>query len=147
MKKPKRNGLTERQRKFVDVFLRDLNASEAARAAGYKGERADQAGHRMKSRRVVRAEIERRLSIATGANLSILKHKVIAELEKEAFESETIVSMQVGEETTVDRYNPAKMKALELLAKYGGLLIEKHEHTGKDGAPIQYEALPATAKE
>lgn len=146
MSKPKRNGLTPRQRKFVDVFLKELNASEAAKAAGYKGDRPDQAGHRMKSYGVVKAEIERRLSIATGANLSVLKHRVIAELEKEAFESETVIPMSTGE-STVDRYNPAKMKALELLAKYGGLLVEKVEHTGKDGSPIQYEALPAEAKE
>lgn len=41
----------------------------------------------------------------------------------------------------------AALSALQDIAKLQGLYIEKHEHTGKDGAPIQYEALPATAKE
>lgn len=132
----KRRGLTPREQRFVSIYLKDLNASEAARATGYKGDRADQAGHRIKSRPVVKAEIDRQLSIAMGADLSTVKHRILAELQKEAFESDTIVSMQVGEDSQIDRYNPAKMKALELLAKYAGLLIEKHEHTGKDGGPI-----------
>jgi hypothetical protein len=40
-----------------------------------------------------------------------------------------------------------RLKASELLAKHVGLLTERLELTGKDGAPIQYEALPATAQE
>ncbi len=135
--KPKRHGLTPRQRRFVSAYLINLNASEAARASGYKGKNADVVGDRIKRHPLVRVGIDKALSEAMGADASTLKHKVLEELQKEAFEAETIVSMQTGEDSTVDRYNPAKMKALELLAKYGGLLIEKHEHTGKDGGPIE----------
>ena len=146
--KPKRHGLTPRQRRFVSAYLINLNASEAARASGYKGKNADVVGDRIKKHPLVRVGIDKALSEAMGADASTLKHKVLEELRKEAFETETIVSMQAGEES-FDRYNPAKMKALELLAKYGGLLIEKHEHTGKDGGPIVYEktVLPESAKE
>lgn len=133
--KPKRHGLTPRQRRFVSAYLVSLNASDAARKSGYKGKNADVIGAMFKKHPLVRISIDNALSEAMGADASTLKHKVIEELRKEAFEAETVISMQVGE-STVDRYNPAKMKALELLAKYGGLLIEKHEITGKDGGPI-----------
>ncbi len=34
-----------------------------------------------------------------------------------------------------------KIKALELMGKYLGMFVEKVEHTGKDGGPIQYEDM------
>ena len=137
--KPKRHGLTPRQRRFVSAYLVSLNAAEAARKAGYKGENSDVVGQWYLSRPLVKSSISERLSTIMAAEADTIKHKVLTELQKEAFDSETVVSMTQGsgkDTYEVDRYNPAKMKALELLAKYGGLLIEKHEITGKDGGPI-----------
>lgn len=41
----------------------------------------------------------------------------------------------------------AALSAMQDIAKLQGHYVEKVEHTGKDGAPIQYESLPAEAKE
>lgn len=134
-KKPKRHGLTQRQRQFVSSYLKTLNKSEAARATGYKGNNAHVIGARLYSKVKIREAIESKLKEAMGSDVEAIKHRVLVELQKEAFETDTIITMQTGD-TSSDRYNPAKMKALELLAKYGGLLIDRQEVTGKDGAPI-----------
>ena len=147
-KKPKRHGLTPRQRRFVSAYLVSLNGSEAVRKAGYKGGQPDVAAQWYLTHPKVKSSISERLSAILGAEADTIRHRVIAELKKEAFETDTIITMQTGD-TSSDRYNPAKMKALELLAKYGGLLTDKIEITGKDGQPlkVEYEQLPATAKE
>lgn len=41
----------------------------------------------------------------------------------------------------------AALAAMQDVAKLQGLYVEKHEVTGKDGAPIEYIKLPETAKE
>lgn len=118
--KPKRHGLTQRQRRFVSAYLVSLNAAEAARKAGYTGPHTDSIGSKILRRPAVKDSIDKALSSIMGAEAATIKHRVINELLNEAFIPE----------------GRSKMKALELLAKYGGLLIEKHEVTGKDGGPI-----------
>ena len=39
------------------------------------------------------------------------------------------------------------LAAMRDIAELQGLYVQKHEHTGKDGAPIEYIRLPETAKE
>lgn len=51
--------LTERQHRFVEAYLVSLNASEAARAAGYVGKRANVAGQAMLRHELVAAAIAR----------------------------------------------------------------------------------------
>jgi len=143
----RRNGLTPRQQRFVSAYLINFNASEAARAAGYKGKWAHTVGPRMSANVRIQEAITERLAGVMGAEFATVKHKVLVELQKEAFESESLIEDVGPKGGTVTKANPNKMKALELLAKYAGLLIEKHEHTGKDGGPIEYQTLPETAKE
>lgn len=121
-KRLKRNGLTPRQQRFVSVYLETLNASEAARQSGYKGERADQAGNRMLSYPVVKAEIDKRLSLAIEGAKAGLKKRILDELETEAFQDGLIED--AGPHGRITKANPNKMKALELLAKYAKLLEE-----------------------
>lgn len=140
MSKPK---LNERRKKFISAYLETLNASEAARKAGYKG-RADQIGHRLLRNVEIRAIISQELDSIIGSEKGTIKHRVLVELQGEAFSSH-ITETSEGVETK--KLNPNRMKALELLSKYVGILVEKHEHTGRDGAPIEYIKLPETAKE
>ncbi len=134
--KRKRHGLTPRQQKFANAYLKTLNKSEAARQAGYKGEYAHIAGGRYAQIPAIKAYIDKHLSILLNGEKNMLSREVIEELRKEAFEGQSTFTVKDSEGNELYRHNPAKMKALELLAKYGGLLIEKHEHTGKDGGPV-----------
>lgn len=55
------DALSEQQSRFVDEYLRCLNASAAARLAGYSAKTAQQQGSRLLSNVVIRAELRRRL--------------------------------------------------------------------------------------
>lgn len=60
MPKP-RLELTDRQRKFVDAYLVNLNATEAAIEAGYSKTNADKIGSQQLGKTRVRDEVNRRL--------------------------------------------------------------------------------------
>jgi phage terminase small subunit len=142
MSKPK---LNERRKRFVYYYLKELNATEAAKKAGFSEKYAANIGSRLLKKESIKVHIDKRLSEAFGAEKAGLKQRIINELESEAFAESVYYDETKG--GTVTRPNASKMKALELLAKYLGMLVEKHEHTGKDGAPIEYIKLPETAKE
>jgi phage terminase small subunit len=76
--------LTRKQRRFVDEYLLDMNATAAARRAGYGARSAAQNGHGFLRRRNVAAAIEARLA-ERRARLQITAERVIAELARLAF--------------------------------------------------------------
>ena len=127
--KPK---LNERRKKFISAYLETLNASEAARQAGYK-DRANKAGHQLVTNSDIKAIISQELQSRMDADRESVKARVLS-----LWNAVSATST----ETMRDR-----LKASELLAKYAGLLTERVEITGKDGAPIEYIKLPETAKE
>jgi phage terminase small subunit len=55
-------ALTAKQRAFVAAYCATWNASEAARRAGYRGKRPDQAGYDYLRKPEIAAEIERRIT-------------------------------------------------------------------------------------
>lgn len=136
MSKPKRNGLTPRQQKFCREYLKSLNASEAVRACGYKGENAHVVGPRMLSNVRIQAEVKKRLAEAMGSEFGGLKKRILDELTAEAF-SDSVIEITTENGAKFMRHNPSKFKALELLAKYAGILTERVEITGKDGGAIE----------
>ena len=54
--------LTERQKKFVDAYIKTGNASEAARQAGYSPKNADVNSSRLLVNPSISAEVKRRLA-------------------------------------------------------------------------------------
>lgn len=72
------DGLTDKQRAFIEHYLTCWNASEAARRAGYRN-RANTAGAQLMSNNVIRAAIENRLAqAAMGANEVLVRLTDIA---------------------------------------------------------------------
>lgn len=124
--------LPERRRRFCIEYLKTLNASEAARRAGYKT-RANVAGQRLMINADIKAFISKAINERLEADKESVKARVLGLWDNVSQDSEQNVRDRI--------------KASELLAKYAGLLTERVEITGKDGAPILYEALPATAQE
>lgn len=118
--------MNERRKAFIAAYLVTLNASEAARQAGYKG-RANTIGQRLLTNVDVKAEISRRLTEAMAAEKDGLKRRIVNELEQEAFAESTFTDETKG--GTVTRANPNKLKALELLAKYSKLLEDAPANT------------------
>ena len=76
--------LTTKQQRFVDEYLVDMNASAAARRAGYGDRSADQHGSFLTRRPNVAAAIEARLA-ERRARLEVNAARVIAELARIAF--------------------------------------------------------------
>ena len=137
---PKNRPLGERRKKFIAEYLKTLNASQAARNAGYKG-RSDVAGARLLVNDKVRAEVSRRIAEAMGSEKDGLRRRIVNELQSEAFAT----SEDKDENgNLIVRPSANKIKALELLAKYAKLLDDT-PIVNNINIPIQY--LPESAKE
>jgi phage terminase small subunit len=66
------NGLTNKQKVFVEAYLRTWNASEAARQAGYSERTAGSQGHELLKKPEIQEEIERRLEELTMSAPEVL---------------------------------------------------------------------------
>ena len=109
-------ALTDKQERFVQEYLVDLNATQAAIRAGYSPETAGAIGCENLKKPNIKARIDREMaeiSARTGAN----QERIIRELGEIAF-------AKAGKQAY-------KLKALELLGKHLGLFAEKVEHEGE----------------
>ena len=145
--------LTAKQKKFVEEYLIDLNATQAAIRAGYSPETAEQIGYQQLQKTSVKNEIDKAMaerSRRTGIN----QDRVLRELAKIAFvnpgdvinldeatvksdakedDLAAIASVKIkniptedGEITEREIKLCDKLKALDLLGKHLGI-YDKHE--------------------
>lgn len=119
--------LTPKQQRFVEEYLLDLNATQAAIRAGYSERTAKEMGAENLTKphvaAAVKAAMDKR-SDSTGIDAAF----VLKGLRDEAtFRGE-------------GASHSARVQAFGLLARHLGLLNDKLkvEHTGKGGGPIQY---------
>lgn len=76
--------LTAKERRFIDEYLIDLNATQAAARAGYSKRTAEQQGYQLLRRpRVAEAITAQQRKIAT--KLEVTQERVVAELAKIGF--------------------------------------------------------------
>ena len=132
--------LTAKQALFVEEFLVDVNAMEAAIRAGYSKKTAKEEGYKLRQKPHVRAAIDK----AMAARLEKTKAGqdwIIARLVENAERAMQLVPAtdSDGNSTGEHAYqgNVAN-KALELLGRHAGMFPNRHEHTGKDGEPIKF---------
>ena len=149
--------LTEKQKRFVDEYLIDLNATQAAIRAGYSSKSASEQGCRLLANVNVRACVDKAMaerSKRTGINAD----RVLWELGKIAFvnaidvinmDDATILSEAARDDTAaiasvkvkiipgedgdgVEREVRLadKLKALELCGKHLGMFTDKLDITG-----------------
>lgn len=105
--------LSPKEARFAAVYVRSLNAAEAARQAGYKSAR--QAGHKLLQRPLVAAEIRRRQQ-ALSKDLDLSADRVLKGLADVAF---------APSPEPVTHQN--RLTAFAMLGKHLGLFIDKHE--------------------
>lgn len=77
-------ALTDRQRRFCQEYLTDLNGTQAATRAGYSAKTANEQAARLLANVSVRAEIER-LQEERAARTGVTTDRVVQELAKVAF--------------------------------------------------------------
>lgn len=71
--------LTPKQKRFCEEYIVDLNATRAAKAAGFSGNRAGELGYQLLQKPTVRKEIER-LMKARSLRTQITADRVLQEL-------------------------------------------------------------------
>lgn len=110
--------LTPKQRRFVDEYLIDLNATQAAIRAGYSPRTANRIGAENLSKLDIQQEIETRQK-EREQRTEITQDYVLQKLKE-------ITDQQASDAQDSDLKYSNKLKALELLGKHLGL-FEKPE--------------------
>ena len=151
-------ALTAKQQLFVAAYIECWHVTKAAIAAGYAERSAYSIGSENLKKPEIAAAIEAHIAaimpagevltrLAARARASIADVLALpvednpaswrldlikAQATGGVHQIKKIKSGKYGDE--IETYDP--LPALELLAKYHGMLIERHEHSGKDGAPL-----------
>lgn len=130
---PKHLGLTPKQEAFCLAYVETNNASEAYRRV-YDVSRMKENVIRVKACEVLAHEgVEARIAeLRKGAmqRHEVTVDRVVQELAKIAF-----LDAEKDENALIQN----KLSALDKLGKHLGMFPNKHEHTGKDGAPLSAE--------
>lgn len=159
--------LTDKQRRFIDEYMMDLNATAAAKRAGYSEKTAYSIGHENLRKPEIREAVDARL-----AEAAMSADEAIARLTRMARgDISPFAGTAFGEDGklhfTVDltspeakahyhlikklKFNTAGLPEIELhdakdalvqLLKLHGAFVDKVEHSGPDGGPLQVDRTP-----
>jgi phage terminase small subunit len=136
-------ALTPKQRRFVDEYLVDLNATQAAIRAGYSEKTARQIADQNLSKLYIKSAIESRMK-DREQRIEITQDKVLKDLE--AIKQH---AMQISHDAQGNAYMnnyASAIKATELQGKHLGMFKEKVELTGANGGPIETSNTFDTSK-
>lgn len=115
--------MTPRQQRFVDEYLVDLNATQAAIRAGYSPHTANEQGARL----LANANVGQALQAAQTARserVQLTQDDVLRGLHREA----TL--------TGSGSSHGARVSAWGLIGKHLGMFVERRQQLGEDGQPI-----------
>lgn len=122
--------MTEKQKRFCDEYLIDLNATQAAIRAGYSKKTAQQMGAENLLKPVVKEFIAARMSEKESRLIAdqdeVLKF-LTAVMRGEEKDEKPMVNAMGEIEMLPVRQQSNQIKAAELLAKRYGLLVDKTE--------------------
>lgn len=151
--------LTPRQERFVQEYLTDLNATAAARRAGYSARSADEFAYQLLRKPQIREAIER-AKAERAQRVEVTADRVVAELAAMAFYDPAAIRGVRGPEDIAGLPEPVrraivgwswdrqgnfvlklspKTPSLELLARHLGMFRDKVELSGPGGGPIRTE--------
>jgi phage terminase small subunit len=126
--------LTPKQQLFVDEYLKDRNATQAAIRAGYSPKSADVNGPRLLGNARISDAIGKAVSEASGS-AKLSREDLLKELSKGAFHK-----------LDMDNWRPAdKLKAIEIIAKLLGYFDATDTGNHKDESAKQ-RVLDAAAR-
>ena len=131
--------MTPKQTRFVQEYLLDLNATQAAIRAGYSANNANVTGPRLLGNVGVAAAIaEAQTALSERAELT--EDWIIEELKTvygASMEARPIYDKDGNEKDS--SFNPsAANKSLELLGKHIGMFVDRHLHGADPDNPIVY---------
>lgn len=127
--------LTPKQQRFVEEYLVDLNASAAARRAGYSVKTAGWIGQQLLAKTHIAQAVaagRAELSARTGRTAA----DVLADIERVKTDAmQQVVDTVTGASAMLD--HKAALKALELEGKHRGCFDDRLRVMGPDGGPVQ----------
>lgn len=118
--------LTDKQQRFADEYLIDLNATQAAIRAGYSVKTATEQAARLLTNVKVQEYIQKRQN-KLQANTGITQEKVLAELAAIGFSVSTDFAPNGIPLINAEHKTSSKIKALELIGKHIGMFEQKNE--------------------
>lgn len=142
MAKDEEKTLSDKQQKFVDEYLIDLNATQAAIRAGYSEKTAQQIGSENLSKPVIAESIQkafedrsRRTEVTQDYVLTTIQDTIErctqAEPVKHKNGEQAMTQTPDGEVAPAYTFNAnGVLKGCELLGKHLKLFTEKIEHSG-----------------
>lgn len=122
------DSLTERQKRFCEEFLVDLNATQAVIRAGYKTTYPNRIGFQLMENPAIRVTIDA-LRAERTKNSDVTKDFVLRGIQK---------AIRLAEEA--GNLN-ALLRGHELLARHLGMFVERTEISGPDGEAIEYKKI------
>lgn len=120
--------MNARQTKFVQQYLLTGNATQAAISAGYSKRTAQVQGSRLLSNDMI------------SAALAVARQKTAEKFERTHVEVLKNIDTIGQEARKAGVFAPA-LKAEQLIGQHLGMWPTRVEHTGKDGGPIQTQAV------
>lgn len=141
-------NLTPKQQRFVEEYLIDLNATQAAIRAGYSPRTANEQGAQNLAKLSIseaiaeaQAKREERTQITQDYVLSNIQKVIERCMQQEAVQardgSPLLVEGPEGDLACLFEFKEnGALKGLELLGKHLGMFKDKIEHTGPNGGDI-----------
>lgn len=142
-------NLTPKQQRFVEEYLIDLNATQAAIRAGYSEKTAKEIGSENLTKPNIAKAIEEaqnkraeRTEITQDYVLSNIQKVIERCMQQEAVQardgSPLLVQGPEGDLACLFEFKETgALRGLELLGKHLGMFTEKVQHSGPDGGPVQ----------
>ena len=115
--------MTPRQQRFVDEYLVDLNATQAAVRAGYSARTANEQGTRLLANASIAGAVQMAQQ-ARSDRMQITQDDVLRGLRREA--------TLTGEGPS----HAARVSAWGLIGKHLGMFVERRQQLGEDGQPV-----------
>lgn len=137
--------MKDKQVRFCEEYLVDLNATQAAIRAGYSAKTAYSQGERLLknveiNKRITIAQTKRSIKTELTAEWVLTRLKAISD---RCIQAEPVYST-TGEETGEYRFDSTGAnKATELIGKHIGMFTDKTEITGKDGEELVIKLIKA----
>ena len=141
-------NLTPKQQRFVEEYLIDLNATQAAIRSGYSEKTARSIGQRLLTNVDIQKatqEAQNKLSERTGITqeyvLSNIQKVIERCMQQEAVQardgSPLLVEGPEGDLACLFEFKETgALKGLELLGRHLGLFVDKVQHTGANGKDL-----------
>lgn len=131
----------ESYNRFVMEYLKDFNATRAAKAAGYSEKTAYSQGQRLLKNVEVKSKIKSALEEVLECDTLALKNRIIDELCAIAFDPDEIDIRRNRDGEVLDVSRKDKIRALELLGKYMALFTENVKVSGDKDNPVKVEMV------